>query len=52
MINFEIALSENHGWTVKFPPEFEELTTQQKLDLLQDAVFDLNQKWAKVNDNY
>jgi hypothetical protein len=52
MINLEIVLSENTGWTVKFPPEFDALRSQQKLDLIQDALYELNKKFKDVNENY
>ena len=50
-IMFNVALTEN-GWNVQFCPEFEGLNAQQKLDLLQDAIHDLNKKWKEVDENY
>ena len=51
-IILNIKLSENNGWVIEFCPEFEGLSTQQKLDLLQDSVHELNLKWREVNENY
>ena len=41
------------GWEVEFPPEFEQMfSSQGKLDLLQDAIDDLNKKWKDVHASY
>jgi hypothetical protein len=41
------------GWEVEFPLEFEQMfSSQSKLDLLQDAIHDLNKKWKDVDASY
>ena len=50
-VMFNVALTEK-GWNVQFCPEFEGLNAQQKLDLLQDALYELNKKWKEVDENY
>ena len=51
-ITLKVTQTDKYGYEVEFTPEFEGLNTQQKLDLLQDAVYELNKKWREVNDNY
>ena len=47
------VVEKNLGWEVEFPPEFEQMfSSQGKLDLLQDAIHDLNKKWKDVDASY
>jgi len=52
VINLKIKQKDHLGWVVEFPKEFNELRSQQKLDLIQDALYDLNVKFKDVNENY
>ena len=51
-IMLNIVQKDHLGWVVEFCPEFDTLSSQQKLDLLQDALYDLNVKYKDVNENY
>ncbi len=51
-VNLKVVQEEKYGYAVQFDAEFEGLSSQQKLDLLQDAVYELNKKWAEVDENY
>jgi hypothetical protein len=52
IITLKVEQKDHLGWVVEFPPEFESLRSQQKLDLIQDALYDLNTKFKDVNENY
>jgi hypothetical protein len=47
-----IKKKKDYGWSIKFPQKFEVLSSQQKLDLLQDALHDINKKWKEIDENY
>ena len=51
-VNLKVVQEEKYGYAVQFDAEFEGLNAQQKLDLLQDAVYELNKKWVEVDENY
>jgi hypothetical protein len=51
-IMLKINQSEQFNYNVEFCPEFDTLNKQQQLDLLQDAVFELNKKWKDIDENY
>jgi hypothetical protein len=51
-VMFKVDLTNNNGWKLEFCPEFESLNSQQKLDLIQDVLYDLNVKYKDVNENY
>jgi hypothetical protein len=51
-ITLKISQTEKHGYEVAYCPEFESLSSQQKLDMLTDAVIELNKKWSEVDGNY
>jgi hypothetical protein len=51
-IMLKINQSEQFNYDVEFCPEFDTLNKQQQLDLLQDAVFELNKKWKAIDENY
>ena len=51
-VNLKVVQEEKYGYAVHFDAEFEGLSSQQKLDLLQDAVYELNKKWVEVDENY
>ena len=52
VINLKIIQKDHLGWVVEFPKEFNALRSQQKLDLIQDTLYDLNVKFKDVNENY
>jgi hypothetical protein len=52
IITLKVEQKDHLGWVVEFSPEFEALRSQQKLDLIQDALYDLNTKFKDVNENY
>jgi hypothetical protein len=52
VINLKVEQKDHLGWVVEFPPTFDALKPQQKLDLIQDALYDLNVKFKDVNENY
>ena len=35
---------------IKFTPEFEGLRPQDKLNFIQDALYELNKKWKEVDE--
>ena len=43
-IMLKVVQKDHLGWCVEFCPEFDTLSSQQKLDLIQDALYDLNVK--------
>ena len=49
-VNLKVVQEEKYGYAVHFDAEFEGLSSQQKLDLLQDAVYELNKKWVEVDE--
>jgi hypothetical protein len=51
-VMLNVSLTSNNGWVLEFCPEFESLNSQQKLDLIQDVLHDLNVKYKDVNENY
>jgi hypothetical protein len=51
-ILLKVVQKDHLGWCVEFCPEFDTLSSQQKLDLIQDALYDLNVKYKDVNENY
>ena len=51
-VNLKVVQEKKYGYVVQFDAEFEGLNAQQKLDLLQDAVYELNKKWAEIDENY
>jgi hypothetical protein len=51
-IMLKINQSEQFNYDVEFCSEFDTLNKQQQLDLLQDAVFELNKKWKAIDENY
>ena len=51
-IMLKVVETEKNGWSVEFCPEFDVLSSQQKLDLLTDTVIELNKKWSEVDGNY
>ena len=51
-VNLKVVKEEKYGYAVQFDAEFESLNSQQKIDLLTDAVIELNKKWAEVDENY
>lgn len=51
-MNLKVIFKDYLGWCVEFPIEFESLTPQQKLDMLQDSIYDLNNKWKEVDEKY
>ena len=52
VINLKVVNKDHLGWVVEFSTEFEALRSQQKLDLIQDALYDLNTKFKDINENY
>ena len=52
IVTLKIEQKDHLGWIVEFPPEFDALRSQQKLDLIQDALYDLNTKFKDINENY
>ena len=48
----KVKQTEKHNFSIEFDTEFERLSSRQKLDLLTDALIDLNKKWDDVNENY
>jgi len=52
LIMLKVVQTPSMGWFVEFCPEFDTLSSQQKLDLIQDALYDLNTKFKEVNENY
>ena len=51
-IMLKVKQTEKHNFSIEFDTEFERLSSRQKLDLLQDAVYELNKKWKEVDENY
>ena len=51
-VMLKVVQKDHVGWCVEFCPEFDTLSSQQKLDLIQDALHDLNVKYKDVNENY
>ena len=51
-VNLKVVQEEKYGYAVQFDAEFESLSSQQKMDLLIDAVIELNKKWAEIDENY
>lgn len=51
-VNLKVVQEEKYGYAVQFDAEFESLSSQQKMDLLIDAVIELNKKWAEIDKNY
>ena len=51
-VNLNVVQEEKYNYVVQFDAEFESLNSQQKMDLLTDAVIELNKKWAEVDENY
>jgi len=51
-ITLNIEQKDHLEWVVEFPKEFDDLRSQQKLDLIQDALYDLNLKYKNINENY
>ena len=51
-VNLKVVKEEKYGYAVQFDTEFESLSSQQKMDLLIDAVIELNKKWAEIDENY
>jgi hypothetical protein len=51
-VNLKVKKTEDFNYIVEYSPEFEALNSQQKLDLLQDALYELNKKFKEVNENY
>ena len=51
-VNLKVVKEEKYGYAVQFDAEFEGLSSQQKMDLLIDAVIELNKKWAEIDENY
>ena len=52
VIKLKVEQKNHLGWVVEFPKEFDSLRSQQKLDLIQDALYDLNSKFKDINENY
>jgi hypothetical protein len=52
IITLKVEQKDHLGWVVEFPKEFDFLKSQQKLDLIQDALYDLNTKYKDINENY
>jgi hypothetical protein len=52
VINLKVEQKDHFGWVIQFPPTFDALKPQQKLDLIQDCLYDLNTKFKDVNENY
>ena len=52
IVTLKVEQKDHLGWVVEFPKEFDALRSQQKLDLIQDALYDLNVKYKDVNENY
>ena len=53
IVTLKVEQKDHLGWVVEFPPEFEQMfSSQGKLDLLQDAIHDLNKKWKDVDASY
>ena len=51
-ITLKVSQTEKYGYEVAYCPEFNSLSSQQKLDLLTDALYELNKKFKEVNENY
>ena len=52
IVTLKVEQKDHLGWVVEFPKEFDALRSQQKLDLIQDVLYDLNVKYKNVNENY
>jgi hypothetical protein len=37
---------------LEFTPAFDSLKSKDKLDIIQDALYELNKKFKEVNENY
>ena len=37
---------------IQFTKDFDAMKSKDKLDVLQDALYELNKKWKEVNENY
>jgi hypothetical protein len=48
----KVKQTEAFNYVVEYSPEFESLSARQKLDLLTDAIIELNTKWKEVDENY
>jgi hypothetical protein len=51
-VNLKVVQEEKYGYAVHFDAKFDSLSSQQKMNLLTDAVIELNKKWAEVDENY
>lgn len=51
-VMLKVVQKDHLGWKIEFPPEFDALRSQQKLDLIQDTLYDLNTIFKDINENY
>jgi hypothetical protein len=53
---FEVNITTSDGIfndvVIDFSPEFESLRSKDKLDVIQDSLYELNKKFKEVNENY
>ena len=48
----KVIKTSGNGWDIEFDPEFELLKPIQKLDLIQDCLYELNKKFKHVNETF
>ena len=51
-ITLKVIQTEKHNFNVEYPSDFENLSSQTKLNLLTDAIIELNKKWREVDGDY
>ena len=51
-IMLKVVQTTNNGWVIEFPLEYKSINPIQKLDLLQDCIYEIHNEFKHVNETF